>query len=162
MYISEHVVHIRQQRTTVGRAHKSTFFFLFFSTTTTCVLARAHARRVHIQNNAQRVKRRSSPSVRSFIRIVVLNGYCRLLPPKFDLLCLHFFHHHVSKKLSKIHLEIYFPLHGELFLDWICMLYNARLVFLLFIEKSSLIRMIVLFSLCGFCKFMTRSHTHPN
>jgi hypothetical protein len=29
-------------------------------------------------------------------------------------------------------------------------------------EKSSPIHMIVLFSLCGFCKFMTRSHTHPN
>jgi hypothetical protein len=29
-------------------------------------------------------------------------------------------------------------------------------------EKSSSIHMIVLFSLCGFYKFMTRSHTHPN
>ena len=35
MYISGHVVHIRQQLTTVGRAHKSTVFFSPFSTATT-------------------------------------------------------------------------------------------------------------------------------
>lgn len=78
MYISEHVVHIRQQLTTVGRAHKSTFFFSpFFDNDDVCVCARAQ--RVHIQNNAQRVKRRSSPSVRSFasLFLTVIVVYCR-------------------------------------------------------------------------------------
>ena len=36
------------------------------------------------------------------------------------------------------------------------------LLSLLMKEKSSPIHMIVLFSLCRYCKFMTRSHTHPN
>lgn len=126
MYISEHVVHIRQQLTTVGRVHKSTFFSLFFRqrrrTSLCACIEKMHAKEC-TKGQA------SVQSVRSFIRIVVPNGYCRPLPPKFVLLCLYFLHYDVrtisAKSIS------FFRLHGELslsfFLFFVCFCFQYYL-----------------------------------
>jgi hypothetical protein len=123
MYISEHVVHIRQQLTTVGRAHKSMFFLSlsFFDNDDVCALARAQS--IHTKQCTK--GQASGQSVRSFIRIVVLNGYCRLLPPKFVLLCLRFFSITSGTPVVK---STPFPkcLHGELVLCSVVRMLCAR------------------------------------
>jgi hypothetical protein len=76
MYISEHVAHIRHRRTRVYiQAFARLYFSSLFSLSTTTGSTRVHTK--------QRAKgQSSSQSIRLFICIVVLNVYCRLLPPK--------------------------------------------------------------------------------
>jgi hypothetical protein len=186
MYISEHVAYIRHRPTTVGCEYiyklslVSTFLFFFF-------FRQWRGAREYIENNAQRVNRRANSSVGSFVSLFLtfIVVYCR---QKFIVLCLIFVDHiliYIKKTNKKINLvnftNIYTYSKKKIQIKyWIIAWWAAlslffpvcMLCFVMFIvavvvvdkreEKSSPIHMIVLFSLCGFCKFMTRSHTHPN
>lgn len=98
MYISEHVAHIRHRPTTVGcGVHIQAFarlyvsFFLFSTT--------MGSERVYTKQHAK--GQSSAQLVRWFIYIVVLNIYCRLLPPKIRCSLSYFFLLIIFQSISK-------------------------------------------------------------